>query len=91
MIAKTFLDKAGRIVVPKHIRDELQLGPGDALELETSDDRITLRPLRNNGALSKKHGVWVYHTGEPLSEATVQETLRNVRRERDETNLGKSR
>ncbi len=91
MIAKTFLDKAGRIVVPKPIRDELQLGPGDALELEASGDRITLRPLRGNGSLRKKHGVWVYHTGEPLSEVTVQEALRSVRRERDGTNLGKNR
>ena len=37
----------------------------------------------------KKHGVWVYWALERLSEAVVQETLRQVRRERVEENLGK--
>jgi AbrB family looped-hinge helix DNA binding protein len=37
------MDKAGRIVLPKLVRDELQLSPGDVLEMELSDDRIVLR------------------------------------------------
>jgi AbrB family looped-hinge helix DNA binding protein len=42
------LDKAGRVVIPKTLRDELHLEPGDALELETEGDRVTLRaPYRN--------------------------------------------
>ncbi len=91
MIAKTTLDKASRIVIPKPMRDELQLGPGDALELETSGDKITLWPLRDNVSLRKKHGVWVYRVGEPLPEAVIQETLGDVQRERDDANLGKKR
>ena len=40
------LDKAGRIVLRKAVGDELQLAPGDSLELETSGEQVTLRPLR---------------------------------------------
>lgn len=91
MSAKLRLDKLGRIVLPKPVRDKLQLAAGDQLELESMDDRIMLRPLRGTAQLRKKCGVWVFHCGEPLSAAKVQETVEQVRRERDEHNLGRSR
>lgn len=91
MPAKLTVDKLGRIVLPKPVRDKLRLAAGDQLELESIDDRITLRPLRGTAQLRKKHGVWVFHCGEPLSAATVQETVEQVRRERDEQRLERSR
>lgn len=89
MTVRLTLDKTGRIVLPKPLRQELQLAPGDILEAEISGEQITLRPVRGNAPLRKKHGIWVYRAGEPLSDALVQETLRQVRRDRDEENLGK--
>ncbi len=89
--AKLTLDKAGRIVLPKPVRQKLQLAAGDELDLEASEDRITLRPIRGNAPLRKKQGVWVFRSGEPLPASTVQETIERVRRERDETNLARSR
>jgi AbrB family looped-hinge helix DNA binding protein len=77
------VDKAGRVVLPKLVRDELQLGAGDSLELESSEDQIVLRPLRGTAGLHKKQGIWVWQVGEPLSAATVDRTLREVRRERE--------
>ena len=91
MTGKLTLDKLGRIVLPKPVRDRLQLVPGDELELESLDDRITLRPLRGTAQLRKKRGFWVFHCGEPLAASTVQQTIEQVRRERDEQNLGQSR
>ena len=88
MTVRLTLDKTGRIVLPKPLRQQLELAPGDTLEAETSGEQITLRPVRGNAPLRKKHGIWVYRAGEPLSNALVQETLRQVRRERDEENLG---
>ena len=88
MNAKLTVDKAGRIVLPKPIREKLRLAPGDELELETLDDRIILRPLRGTAQLRKKRGVWVFHCGEPLLAATVEETIEQTRRERDDRNLG---
>ncbi len=89
--ARLTVDKVGRIVLPKPVRKKLQLAAGDELELESLDDGITLRPLRGTAQLRKKHGVWVFHCGEPLSASTVEETVEQVRRERDDQNLGQRR
>jgi AbrB family looped-hinge helix DNA binding protein len=91
MNATITIDKAGRIVLPKPVRDELQLGPGDALEVESSEDRIVLRPARGKGRMYKEKGMWVFDSGEPLSVETVNKTLRRVREERDRRNLGRLR
>ena len=84
---QTTLDKAGRIVLPKPLRDDLRLQPGDSLDIESSGEEITLRPVRGAAQLRKKHGIWVYRAGAPLSAATVEETVRQIRRERDARNL----
>lgn len=68
MARKLNIDKAGRVVIPKSLRDRLRVTPGDALEVEGDDDRITLRPVRPKARLIKKAGIWVYH-GEPIDES----------------------
>ncbi len=91
MVARLTLGKAGRIVLPKPLRDELQLAPGDALEVDSSGEEITLRPVRVSSPLHKERGVWVYRTGEPLAASTAQDTLRQIREERTRASLSKSR
>lgn len=81
------LDKAGRLVLPKGIRDELRLSPGDTLEIETEGERITLRPTRPRPALQKEQGIWVLRTGEPLPASVTSETLRQVRQDRDRQSI----
>ncbi len=70
MIAKLTLDKAGRVVLPKPLRDRLQLSPGDTLHLEAEGERITLRPIRQKAMLKKELGVWVYQ-GESTDASIV--------------------
>jgi len=84
------LDKAGRVVIPKPLRKELHLEPGDALEMETAGERITLRPVRGTGPLTKEHGVWVFHSGQPVPASATDGVLEQLREERDATNLGKT-
>jgi AbrB family looped-hinge helix DNA binding protein len=62
--SKLTVDKLGRLVLPKPMGEKLQLVAGDQLEMESSDDRITLRPLRGTAQLRKKRGVWVLQSGE---------------------------
>lgn len=76
------VDKAGRVVLPKPVRDELQLAAGDSLELESSEDRIVLRPVRGTAGLRQKQGIWVFRTGQPISAESVNETIRQLREER---------
>lgn len=76
------VDKAGRVVLPKPVRDELQLAAGDSLELESSEDRIVLRPVRGTAGLRKKQGIWVFRTGDPISAESVNKTIRQIREKR---------
>ncbi len=51
MTTRLTIDSAGRIVIPKPIRKELDIGPGDLLELENVGERITLRRVRGGTPL----------------------------------------
>jgi AbrB family looped-hinge helix DNA binding protein len=82
------LDKAGRVVLPKPVRDEMQLRAGESLELESPEDRIVLRPRRGGAGLHTKQAVWVFGAGEPISAAATDETLRQIRRERELAVMG---
>jgi AbrB family looped-hinge helix DNA binding protein len=89
MSTRFTIDKAGRVVIPKLLREELHLEPGDSLEMDSSGDQITLRPVRGTGPLTKEHGVWVFHSGQPLPASATDEMLQLIREERDLANLGK--
>jgi AbrB family looped-hinge helix DNA binding protein len=89
MTATITVDKAGRVILPKPVRDELQLQAGDSLELESGEDRIVLRPVRGTLPLRRKQGVWVFRTVEPLSLMTVNETVKQVRQDRHKSMLGR--
>ncbi len=88
MLSKLTIDKAGRIVLPKAMRDELQIQAGDTLELESSEGAITVRPSTGSGQLIRENGLWVYSSGEPLTPEMVEETIRRLRLERDRQNWG---
>jgi AbrB family looped-hinge helix DNA binding protein len=89
MNTRLTIDKAGRIVIPKPLREELHLEPGDDLELESAGEEITLRPVRGTGPLTQEHGVWVFRThGQPMAASTTEEMLRQIREDRDLVNLG---
>ena len=89
MNTRLTIDKAGRVVIPKPLREELHLEPGDSLEMESAGERITLRPVRGTGPLTKEHGVWVFHSDESLSASATDAMLQKIREERDLVNLGR--
>jgi AbrB family looped-hinge helix DNA binding protein len=81
MKQKLNLDKAGRVVIPKSLRDHLRITPGDTLEIDLDEDRITLRPVRAKARLIKKSGIWVY-AGE-LPEESIPELIDREREARN--------
>lgn len=58
---KTTIDKAGRTVIPKSIRDELNLFPGAELEVESLGGEVRLRVTGAESALIRKRGVLIHH------------------------------
>ncbi|OGW17714.1 MAG: hypothetical protein A2072_07655 [Nitrospirae bacterium GWC1_57_7] len=57
---KTTLDKFGRLVVPKDIRDRLGLRPGDEIEIEEHGREVVLKPADDIVPLQMKDGVLVF-------------------------------
>jgi len=88
MGTRLIIDKAGGVVIPKTLRQELHMEPGDALEMDSTGEQITLRPVRGIHPLTKEHGVWVFHAGQPLPASATDDMLDLTRKERDLANLG---
>jgi AbrB family looped-hinge helix DNA binding protein len=57
------IDKAGRVILPKPVRDRLGLHAGSDLEIEETPDGVVLRPADRRPSMVKKGSFWV-HTGE---------------------------
>jgi AbrB family looped-hinge helix DNA binding protein len=80
---KATLDSAGRIVVPKALRQALGLKPGQALEIRAGDGRLEIEIAATPMKLSKRgKGVVAIPDRElpPLTAEQVRETLERVRR-----------
>jgi AbrB family looped-hinge helix DNA binding protein len=90
-MSTTTLDKAGRIVIPKDLRDELRLEPGDALEVGSDGERLTLRPVRSASPLRKEQGVWVFRSGKRVLAAETDRLLEDLRYQRAGTDRRGSR
>jgi AbrB family looped-hinge helix DNA binding protein len=80
---KVALDAAGRIVVPKSLRQALGLKPGQVLEIRASDGRLELEIAPTPMRLEKRgKGVIAVPEAElpVLTAEQVRETLERVRR-----------
>ena len=60
------IDKSGRVVVPKKLRDALHLVPGTRLSIRQQGCGIVLEPEARPGGLYLKDGLLVYSTGRKL-------------------------
>ena len=58
------IDKAGRIVIPKAIRDRLGADADVPLEIEEQSEGLLIRPVRQEPAVVERSGLLV-HTGKP--------------------------
>lgn len=77
------IDKAGRVVLPKQVRERLHLVAGDMLEIELGGQQVSLRPRRSTPARIIREGrraVW----DAPGESATLEEIERSLRRGRGE-------
>jgi AbrB family looped-hinge helix DNA binding protein len=80
---KATIDAAGRIVVPKSLRQALGLKPGQPLEIRAGDGRLEIEIAATPLKLQKR-GKGVVAVPEtvlpPLTAEQVRETLERVRR-----------
>jgi len=57
---ETTIDRFGRVVIPKNIREHLDLDPGSVLVVEAHDHEIHLKPARPQPDVVVKDGVLVF-------------------------------
>ena len=57
------IDRAGRIVVPKSLRERFNLVAGAELEMVAAGDCLQLRRVDAEPALVRKQGILVHHGG----------------------------
>ncbi len=80
---RTTIDAAGRVVVPKSIRDAMGLGAGQEVDIMFTDGRIEIEiaPAKVHIEKAGRVPVIVYDEDLPeLSEDIVRETLEAIRR-----------
>jgi AbrB family looped-hinge helix DNA binding protein len=80
---KSTIDRAGRIVIPKPLRDRLGLTGGETLDIRERDGRIEIEPVATPMALVEREGrTAAVPEGElpPLTDDLVRETLERTRR-----------
>lgn len=81
---RTTIDKAGRVVVPKALRDELGLRAGQELEVRAVDGRLEIETPPTRMWLERnEHGYLVARTDRvmpPLTQELVREVLEQIRR-----------
>lgn len=80
---RSAIDSAGRLVIPKALRDRLALGRGRAVEVSERDGRIEIEPVPTRMSLVKRggHAVAVPKKNlPPLTDEIVRATIERTRR-----------
>ena len=70
---KVTIDRAGRVVVPKALRDELNLEGGTRLEIRVREGRLELEPAATPMRLVRRGKGLVATTDEPLPRIDAED------------------
>ena len=79
---RSTIDGAGRIVIPKALRDRLDLRPGQPLEVVERDGRIEIGPAPTAVSLIERDGLLAAVPDAqlpPLTDEMVRSTLEHTR------------
>jgi AbrB family looped-hinge helix DNA binding protein len=57
---RTTVDRFGRVVVPKAMRERLGLRAGTEIEIEAAEGHLSLRPVEDSSPLIVKQGILVF-------------------------------
>ncbi len=77
----TTIDRAGRVVIPKRLRDALNLGPGAEIDIEPDAGGLRLRVAGQTPRLVAKRGFLV-HQGAGKADLDVADFINRQREAR---------
>jgi AbrB family looped-hinge helix DNA binding protein len=78
-VVETTLDRFGRVVIPKKVREDLGLEPGVVLKIKKENDKILMEPMHNEPRIVLKKGVLVV-TGN--ATGSIEDAVRTLRKKR---------
>jgi AbrB family looped-hinge helix DNA binding protein len=83
------IDQAGRIVLPKGVREELAIKSGDKLKVSINGSSVTLTPTNEKAGFIRKGKAFVFSTkGQAtLTNETVTKLVQAGREEREEATI----
>jgi AbrB family looped-hinge helix DNA binding protein len=67
---ETTLDRFGRIIIPKDVRDDMGLEAGAVLQIEKEGEKIVLQPVRGEPRVKEKKGILVF-TGTAMGDVAA--------------------
>lgn len=77
------IDRTGRVVIPKPLRDVLGLSPDTPLEIQLVDDHLELSAIHEPPTIiAGASGPLVAATGTPLSDTDLRRALEAAREHR---------
>jgi len=76
---ETTLDRFGRIIIPKDVRDDMGLEAGAVLQIDKEGEKIVLQVFRGEPKIKEKKGILVF-TGKPVGD--VEGALHEHRKRR---------
>jgi AbrB family looped-hinge helix DNA binding protein len=84
---KTTIDRAGRVVIPKAIRDRAGLVPGTEIDIRVDNGVVEISPPRPKGRLVEEDGFLFWESAPgtpPITGEAIDQAIQDVRRERED-------
>lgn len=81
------MDKAGRVILPKPVRDRLGLHEGSDLEMQETPEGVVLKPAEHRPALVRK-GSFLVHAGKLPPGYDLLKAIDQDREDRDRKTWG---
>ena len=66
------IDKLGRIVIPRELRNSLNISEGDPMEIFTSNDKIVLRKYQPSDIFTGETENLIEYMGKKISVDTIK-------------------
>jgi len=72
---RTTIDKAGRLVIPRALRDRIGLGHGGEVELELDGAAVRIEPVSGSELKEVGDRLVIPASGTPLTRTAVRELI----------------
>jgi AbrB family looped-hinge helix DNA binding protein len=72
---RTTIDRAGRLVIPRTLRNRIGLGDGGEVEIELDGAAVRIAPVAGSEVREEAGLLVIPSTGTPLSSADVRELI----------------